>query len=136
MNSPTPETFDAMVERVIDRLPAHLQDLVRDTVPVIVQDRPSSDMLADLGMADDPHAADELLGLHTGVMLTEASVEDPAGPPTVIHLFRVGLIEACRDEAGMVNLDALADEIRVTILHELGHHFGLDETDLADLGYD
>ena len=136
MNSLPPESFDAIVEEVIESLPAHLQKLVIESLPVIVQDRPSPEMLADLGMADDPQAGDVLLGLHTGVMMTEASVEDPAGPPTVIHLFRVGLIEASRDDSGAVDPAILADEIRITILHELGHHFGLDEDDLADLGYD
>lgn len=136
MTDPTPEQFDELVGDVIRSLPASVQDLIRSSVPVIVQDRPSDDMLRDLGLAEDPNAADEILGLHTGVMLTEASVEDPASVPTVVHVFRIGHLEHIRDDAGGVDLGELREEIRTTILHELGHHFGLDEDDLADLGYD
>ncbi|MGP1272612.1 MAG: metallopeptidase family protein [Phycisphaerales bacterium] len=136
MADPSPEEFDGIVEAVILALPPRWRRAVEEDVPVIVQDRPSPDMLADLGLRDDPDAGDEILGLHTGTMPTEASVDDPAAAPTVIHVFRIGLTEYVRAPDGTVDRLALAEEIRTTVLHELGHYFGLDEDHLADLGYD
>lgn len=135
MRDPADHEFDAIVSEVIRSLPESVQEIIRTSVPVIVQDRPSADMLRDLGLGGDQSAADEILGLHTGVMLTEASVDDPAATPTVVHVFRIGHLEHIRDETGVVDAETLREEIRTTILHELGHHFGLDEDDLADLGY-
>ncbi len=89
-------------------------------------------------MSDD----DEILcGLHTGIALTERSVERPDSSD-VIHLFREGIVdtaggwEEASDEEGEYGGEArIREEIRVTILHEIGHHFGLDEGDLERLGY-
>ena len=53
----------------------------------------------------------------------------------MIHLFRRGLLGISTDEAGRIDHETLEREIRITILHELGHHFGLEEQDLDDLGY-
>ncbi|MEM1072178.1 MAG: metallopeptidase family protein [Planctomycetota bacterium] len=124
--------FDRRVEDAISGLPVHLQRLIESELPVIVLDRPTPMMCRDLGI--DPDEGDEMLGLHTGVMETERSVEQTE-LPTVIHLFRIGLREHCRDEAGRIDPAMLDEEIRTTMLHELGHHFGLEEDDLDQLGY-
>jgi predicted Zn-dependent protease with MMP-like domain len=65
------------------------------------------------------------------VPLTERSVEDPPDLPG-IHIFRRGIIGLAADIGGA---DELERQVRITLLHELGHHFGLDEDDLEDLGY-
>ncbi|MBX3374976.1 MAG: metallopeptidase family protein [Phycisphaeraceae bacterium] len=120
--------FDRLLETVLDDLPAALRDLLEDA-PLIVDDAPDDALLRELGM--DP-AADDLCGLHTGVPLTERSVEG-GGETEQIHLFRAGIIDHAGGwEAGE---DAVRREIRVTLLHEIGHHFGLDENDLEALGY-
>lgn len=121
--------FDALLERVLDALPPPLHALI-DEAPVIVEDEPSAALLAELGIDDGPES---LCGLHTGTALTERSVLDHIDLPEVIHLFRLGIIA----EAGgwSVGENAVAEEIRITLLHEIGHHFGLDEDDLEALGY-
>lgn len=128
------QRFDRLVEDAIDELPPRVRSLL-DEVPVVVLDQPDDTMLKDLGLAGDPAAPDELCGLHTGTALTERTVERP-DLPTVIHLFRRGIVSLAggwdQDHAD----DEVYEEIRTTLLHEIGHHFGLDEDDLADLGYD
>jgi predicted Zn-dependent protease with MMP-like domain len=86
--------------------------------------------------------------LHSGVGLTERSIEDPSswgadlGVPEHIHLFREGIAALALENLGEGSNwahgrmeDELYEEIRVTLLHELGHHFGLEEDDLDQLGY-
>ena len=113
-------SFDQLVEAAIASLP---QDYARwlDEVPIIVEDRPSP---ADLAGIDDGDP-DEPLGLYIGNALDETS---GTLPPRVM-LYRIPLMEACTSR------EHLAGEIRKTLLHELGHHAGMDEDQLDRLGY-
>lgn len=123
------EQFDALLEQVMAQLPKPLDDLIEEA-PVIVDDRPSSALLEELGMDDEREL---LCGLHSGTPLTERSVSDGHDLPETIHLFREGIVAAAGGwEAGE---DAIKREIRITLLHEIGHHYGLDEDDLQRLGY-
>jgi predicted Zn-dependent protease with MMP-like domain len=124
------QRFDDLVERVISNLPEPIRALI-DEVPVLVEDYPDPKLIEELGM--DPEE-DDLCGLHTGVPRTERSHEDAHGWPETIHLFREGVI----DQAGgwAAGDDAIREEIRITLLHEIGHHFGLEEDDLGELGYE
>jgi len=122
--------FDALLDETIDSLPPALRDLL-DEVPVIVDDRPSPALLRSLGV---PHGA-SLCGLHTGVAMTERSVEQSGIPTDVIQLFREGIVHTAGGWRQRHANDAVHDEIEITLLHEIGHHFGLDEDDLAALGY-
>jgi predicted Zn-dependent protease with MMP-like domain len=107
-------TFDDHVRAALDELSPELAAAL-ENVAVIVEDE----------NADDP----DLFGLYHGVPLTDRG--DTAGlPPDTISIYRVPLEESFPDP------DDLRDEIRITVLHELGHYFGLDEDRLADLGYD
>lgn len=127
------DRFDALLEEVLSHLPEHIRNLL-DEVPLIVDDRPSAKILKELGMR--PDEAIELCGLHTGVALTERSVDQAGGVPDDIRIFRDGIVDLAggwdQDEAE----DRIYEEIWITVLHEIGHHFGLDEDDLADLGYE
>ena len=144
MNDKERAHFDALLERVIDGLPDHLAALLEE-VPLIVDDQPEPNLLAELRLlwevepsVTDQDFAREICGLHTGRMLTERSVEDCSDLPEQIHLFRIGIIEEarCRQESLIHPPDDLISyEISITLLHEIGHHFGLDEDDLAELGY-
>ena len=128
--SPTErERFDALLERVLEALPPRVHELLQVS-PIIVEDHPDPKLLEELGI--DP-ATEMLCGLHSGTPLTERSITDEPDAPETIHVFRDGVLE----EAGgwVAGDDAVQDEIRVTVLHEVGHHFGLDEDDLFDLGY-
>jgi len=128
--------FDRLLESVIGSLPESVAALL-DEIPVIIEDGPTPEMLRDLEPplelepGEDP--AESLCGLHVGVANTEASVEDHGTLPPTVYLFRRGIIAT----AGGAKADdeSIAAEIRITLLHELGHQFGLDEDDLEELGY-
>jgi len=132
------DRFDRLLDEELARLPQRLRDLL-DESPLIVDDAPSRRLLLEMGF--DPEE-DDLCGLHSGVPLTERSVTDH-GVIEDIRIFRRGII----DEAGgwepwvdddgteLGGEERVRREIRVTILHEIGHHFGLSEEDLERLGY-
>ncbi len=115
--------FDATFEDVLSHVPRSIHELI-ERVPIILEDQPSDAILAELDAAPDG-----LCGLHTGIPLTEQSVEDGGVLPETIHLYRRGILAAATSD------EDLREEIRITLLHELGHHFGLDEAALERLGY-
>ena len=131
------ERFDRLFEEVLDALPPGIHKLVEE-VPLVLEDRPSRQLLRELGIEDD----DEILcGVHTGVPLTDRSVERPDASD-VVQIFREGVIDMAGgwdededDDGPFGGVERIREEIRITILHELGHHFGLDEDDLDRLGY-
>lgn len=135
------QRFDALMEEAVQSLPPQLHDLI-EQVPVIVLDRPTPAMLRSLGI--DPADEEEvsgLCGLHSGTAITERSVVDHADVPEEIHVFREGIINLAGgfDAPGRTPEDAdqaVYDEIMITLLHEIGHHFGLSEEDLERLGYE
>jgi predicted Zn-dependent protease with MMP-like domain len=139
MRPPERARFDALLEEVLAALPPRLLRLL-DEAPLVVDDRPPRELLRQLGM--DP-ADEDLCGLHTGTPLTLRSVEHAHDLPETVHLFREGIVEEAggwrewEDEEGNRGggADAVRREIRITLLHELGHHFGLEEDDLEGLGY-
>jgi predicted Zn-dependent protease with MMP-like domain len=134
------ERFDALLEQVLEALPQRLHELI-EHAPIIVEDHPDPKLLIELGMDPDEES---LCGLHTGIPLTEHSVSDAPDLPVMIHIFREGIIdeaggwERWQDEDGRWwgGEDAIREEIRITVLHEIGHHFGLEEEDLEALGYE
>ena len=116
--------FAELVEQALADLPepfaTHLEEMV-----VEVKDRPTRKQLRQLGLADD----ELLFGLHEGVALPDRSVEHSGRLPTRITIFQEDLELGCDSERELVR------EITVTVLHEIGHYFGLDEDDLDRLGY-
>ncbi|CAN5780516.1 metallopeptidase family protein [soil metagenome] len=139
MNETQRQRFDAILERVLEALPAAVRAVIEE-VPVIVEDRPAPELLESLRKQgvlpdDEPEADDELMGLHSGVAITEQSLGASGELPPMIHVFRDAVVA----EVGGWKIEnaesELAEEIRVTLLHEIGHHFGLDEDDLDELGY-
>jgi predicted Zn-dependent protease with MMP-like domain len=107
-------TFDDHVRAALDELPPHIAAALENIVVVVEDENP-----------DDP----DLLGLYHGVPLPERG--DMAGAlPDRISIYRLPLEESFPDP------DELHDEIRITVLHELAHYFGLDEARIADLGYE
>ena len=107
-------TFEDHVRAALDELPPNLASALENVAVVIEDENP-----------DDP----DLLGLYHGVPLTERG--DMAGlPPDTISIYRLPLEESFPDP------DELREEIRITVLHELAHYFGIDEDRLAELGYD
>ena len=127
------DEFDRLLEKHLASLPEEVHDWLAE-VPLIVEDEPGPQLLADLGM----EPGEDLFGLHTGTPLTERSVEDHGLVPDEIRIFRGPLLRmvgwSCRPRPRGDRAE-LSRQIRITLLHELGHHFGLDEDDLDALGY-
>lgn len=139
--------FDRLLEEVLESLSPGLRALLEE-VPLIVDDRPDAalarELYEELGHEEGESVEDfasSLCGLHTGVALTERSVTHSGDLPEHIRIFREGIVniaggwEAQADETDETVDDAVAEEIAITILHEVGHHFGLDEKALEELGY-
>ena len=113
------------VARLIDRLPRQFREQLRN-IEFVVEDRPSRELLLDEEL--DPEA-DTIYGLYQGVPLPERSSLDPPLLPDKITIFAEPLLQDFPD------LDELREEIRLTVLHEIAHYFGMDEEELEDLGY-
>ncbi len=111
-----PERFDELVDQALDGIPDELATLVRNVV-VLIEDEPPE---------DEP---DDLLGLYDGVALTERDSSLGVELPDRIFIFRGPLLDMCADEAELV------EEVRITVVHEVAHHFGIDDDRLHDLGY-
>ena len=124
------QTFDAILDQQIASLPQPLHSLLEE-VPLIVEDRPSHALLRELGI--DPHTT-SLCGLHWGTPLTHRSVMQGVGFPDRMMLFREPILHVSR-YSHTHDRQALIEQIRITLLHEIGHHFGLDEDELTALGY-
>jgi len=122
--------FDEQVELVVAELPQQVRDFM-DRVPLFVEDFPSQEVIRRMRIR---HPAN-LLGLYSGVPLIERSVEQTRMMSDVIHIYRLGILSASRTRNGTIDDAELGRQIRKTILHEYGHHVGLNEQELRDLGY-
>jgi predicted Zn-dependent protease with MMP-like domain len=114
--------FERLVGRALRRLPPDVLDML-DNVEVVVEDEPTAEQI---GSADED---DELFGLYEGTPLTERGSGYSLVLPDKITIFRRPIERACRTPKEM------ADEIRITVIHELAHHFGIDEDRIAELGW-
>jgi len=130
MNSKLRAQFDLQLEQLLPELPPPVQQLLGE-VPLVVEDYPSREVMRRTGVR---HRG-ALCGLYTGIPLTKRSVEDSGVPSDVIHIFRDGILYLARSPDGTIDPAELREQIRVTILHELGHHHGLTESELSELGY-
>jgi len=109
------DAFERLVDRALDDIPDELARLVHNVV-VLVEDEPPE---------DEP----DILGLYDGVALTERTSDYGLVLPDRIFVFRRPLMEMCDD------LDDLTEEVRITVVHEIAHHFGIDDDQLHALGY-
>jgi predicted Zn-dependent protease with MMP-like domain len=119
------ERFDQIVQRAIGRIPDEFRTHL-DNMIITFQARPSAELLEEMGYDPD----EELLGVYTGIPLTERSTFDPPLYPDAIYLFQEPLQEMCAD------FEELEREIEITVVHEIAHYLGIDEDRLAELGYD
>jgi predicted Zn-dependent protease with MMP-like domain len=123
--------FDDQVDKVLAELPPQVRELL-DRVPLHVEDHPSEDVMIDRGV----EYLDDLCGLYTGIPLTQRSIEHSGMLPDVVTIYREGILTAAADRNGHICNRRLREEIRITILHEVGHHHGMTEEDLRELGYE
>jgi len=121
----SPRQFEKVARRALAELPAEFQPYLRDVV-LVVEAYASDELLDELGVPED----EDLFGLYEGPALTERSSTDPPEMPPRVILYYEPLLDACETEEELIH------EIQTTVLHELGHHFGLDEDRLAELGYE
>jgi predicted Zn-dependent protease with MMP-like domain len=119
------QRFDRLVDRAVAGIPPPFRQAL-DEIALVIADEPSPEQLRENGLGP----GETLYGLYEGVPLDEWG-GDFVPMPTRIVLFRLPLEEDFPDP------DDLGDEVRITILHELAHHLGIDDEDhLAELGID
>ena len=109
------EVFEELVVEALDEVPAELMALV-DNCVVLVED-------------DPPAGEPGLLGLYDGTPLTERDSGYTMRLPDRITIFRNPTLAICDDEADVV------EEVHITVVHEIAHHFGIDDARLHELGY-
>ncbi len=114
--------FDELVDRALASIPMPFATAL-DEIAIVIADDPSPDQRRENELGPD----DTLYGLYEGVPRTEWSA-DWIATPNRITLFRLPLEEDFPDP------EDLADEVRITVLHELAHHLGIDDDRLTDLG--
>ena len=106
--------FEGLVADALDAVPPDLMALL-DNVVVLVEDR----------NADEP----DLLGLYEGIALTERDSSYGGSLPDAITIYRDALLDICDTE------DDVVEEVTVTVIHEIAHHFGIDDDRLHELGW-
>lgn len=116
--------FEALVERALAAIPEPFSAAL-DEVAVVIADEPTPQQLSDNGLEAD----ETLYGLYEGVPRTEYAA-DWAIEPNRISIFRLPLEEDYPDP------DDLEEEVRLTVIHELAHHLGIDDDRLSELGVD
>ena len=117
------ERFVSLVEEALEALPARFRKQIRN-LAVLVEDRPAK-VPSRKGARNE--AAGLVTGIFQGVPATEASVWDLPTGPNVIVLYQKNIEALCSNEA------EIRKEIRQTVLHELGHYFGMSEAELEDV---
>ncbi|SPP65290.1 conserved hypothetical protein [Nitrospira lenta] len=114
------ESFARVVQQAIADLPVEYARLL-DTVAVVVEDEPSLSVLKELELEE----GEDLLGLYHGLPLNDESFFRAGGQaPPQISLYRGPILRQCDTEMEMVQ------EIGDTLVHELGHHVGLDDDEM------
>jgi predicted Zn-dependent protease with MMP-like domain len=122
--APRHRRFEDLVAEALAAIPLPFAAAL-DEVAIVIEDEPSAEQLRDNELAPD----DTLYGLYEGVARTEYGA-DWIAVPNRISLFRLPL------EADFADPDDLADEVRMTVIHELAHHLGIDDERLHSLGVD
>ena len=127
------QRFERIVIRALDGLPPQVIAML-DNVDVIVEDEPTVEQLGlGRGYPEPPESTGEdseetLFGLYEGVPLTRRGSDYHLVPPDRITIFRGPL------ERAYASPQAIAREVRITVMHEMGHHLGFEERDLESLG--
>lgn len=108
------QRFDELVSEALDLIPPKLADAI-DNVVVLVEDRND----------EEP----DLLGLYQGIALTERDSWYAGSLPDTITIYREALLDSCDTEEQVV------EEVAITVIHEIAHHFGIDDERLHELGW-
>jgi len=111
-----PADFEDLVAEALEAVPQELARLVDNVVFIVEDEAPP----------DDP----ELLGLYEGIALTERDFRYAGALPDRITIYRRPILRICD------TIDDVIDEVHITVVHEIAHHFGIDDDRLHELGYD
>ena len=109
------ERFEELVGDALDQVPRDLVDLVENVVVLVEDEAPVDDA--------------DLLGLYDGTPLTERDTMYAGVLPDRITLYRGPILRMCASDADVI------DEVRITVVHEIAHYFGIDDDRLHELGY-
>ncbi|WP_084075323.1 metallopeptidase family protein [Demequina sp. NBRC 110052] len=109
------EEFEAAVDDALEAVPGELLDML-DNVVILIEDEPEG---------DDP----ELLGLYDGIALTDRGDTGFGELPDRILIFKNPTLRVCEDA------DHVREEVAITVVHEIAHHFGIDDERLHRLGW-
>ncbi|WP_374686458.1 metallopeptidase family protein [Promineifilum sp.] len=121
--------FEELVGEALDDLPPFFQAQM-DNVVILVEPQPSRRLLRDMRVPP----GDTLLGLYRGIPLTERGQGYNLAPPDTITLFQIPIERAAAEWAEGEYLDRVREEVRHTVIHEIAHHFGIDDDRLEELG--
>jgi predicted Zn-dependent protease with MMP-like domain len=110
----SPQRFEELVSDALDQIPPKLTAALENVVVLVEPFHP-----------DEP----DLLGLYEGVALTERDSSYAGSLPDTITIYRDPLLEMCESEA------EVTEEVTVTVVHEIAHHFGIDDERLHELGW-
>jgi len=116
--------FHRAVREAMDRIPEEFHRHI-ENVAVLVVDEPSPEVLEELGVPED----ETLFGAYFGVPLAEKSLFDIPAEPDRIEIYRGPLEDLCD------SVEEIMDEIEITVVHEIAHHFGIDDDVLEAYGY-
>lgn len=111
----TAERFEELVGEALDEIPIELLDLL-DNVVILVED-------------DPPESDPDLLGVYEGYALTSRGWDYAGVLPDRIVIFRNPILDLCTSE------DEVVEEVAVTVVHEIAHHFGIGDARLDELGW-
>lgn len=109
------QRFEQLVDEALDLIPAELASRVQNCAVVIESRAPAPD--------------DDLLGFYDGIPLSERDSTYAGVLPDRIIIYREAILDICDSEGDVV------DEVRITVLHEVAHYFGIDDDRLDELGY-
>lgn len=115
--------FEKLVEEALRTIPRDFRDAIRN-MAIVVEDEPSDDLLDDL----DIEPPGTLLGLYQGTPLPERSATHGNSLPDVVTLFQGPIEDEARGDP-----DRIVYEIGETLIHELGHYFGLSEEQIEEI---
>jgi predicted Zn-dependent protease with MMP-like domain len=119
----TRERFKQLVEEAIDTIPTRFAREVKN-VAIVIEDEPSDELLDEMEMGPD----DTILGLYTGIPLTERAWAHGNVLPDRITLFQATIEEECEGDE-----DEIVVAIGETLIHELGHYFGMSEEEIMEV---
>jgi predicted Zn-dependent protease with MMP-like domain len=109
------ERFEELVGEALDEVPSELLTMMNNVV-FMVEDRPAD-------------GSDDLLGLYEGTALTDRGWDYAGVLPDRITIYRLPTLRVCETETDVV------DEVAITVVHEIAHHFGIDDHRLHELGW-